>query len=178
MYINFKLLSEKNISPDLLITLQLLKQLRVEDLDYSNFKISISKLEELGYVDRLKDSSPRISKEGAKLLDIIQIPNVTENHVAMAEYLIDKYKEDPDKILCSKNKLIELISWFCSEANITARELYKILLEYWESDDSRFNKKLDYLFFKPENAYSKRNINDSRLFIWYQNNLLNDGASK
>lgn len=171
MYINFNFIKEKHLEYIDVITLQFIKQLRVEELDVSPFEIHILALEKLGYVDRLKDRSPRLSKKGNEVLELLQIPNVSEKHVSMAEYLIEKYKEDQDKILCSKNKLVELVSWFCAEANLTARELYELLLRYWESDDSAYNKKLDYLFWKPVNMYAKRNINESRLYIWYQNNL-------
>lgn len=174
MYINFELAKQKELEPVDIVVLQLLKQLRIEELDYSYYDVHILHLEKRGLVDRLKDKSPRLSKEGTKLLEYIQIPNALPNHIALAEFLIDKYKEDPDKILCSKTKLIDLIAWFCSEVNLTARELYEVLEDYWKSDDSKYNKKLDYLFFKPENMYQKRNIESSRLYVWYSNNILNN----
>lgn len=169
MYINFSLVNEKGLGVCEVITLQLLKQLRNELIDISDYLPLISCLPEI-YVERLKDGSPRLSKKGAEILELIQIPNASENHAALAEYLIEKYKDDPDKMLCSREKLISLIAWFCGETSLTPRELYKVLIEYWKSDDSKFNRKLDYLFFKPESAYSKRNINNSRLYIWWQNN--------
>lgn len=169
MYINFEFLNSKGFYPFDVIILQYLRQLRVESMNIEMFNAHINKLEEDGYVDRLKDGSPRLSKKGKEFLDLVQIPGATENHVALADYLIEKYKNDEDKILCSKNKLVGLISWFCAEANVTPRELYNILEEYWKTDESVFNKKIDYLFFKPTNAYEKRNINNSRLYIYYIN---------
>lgn len=170
MYINFDLLESKGHTYGELLCLQYLKQLRSEKMAHKFDERIIEIVDGYGYVDRLKDGNPRLSKKGAELLDLIQTPNANENHVAMAEYLIEKYKEDSDKILCSKNKLVELIAWFCAETSMTARELYNTLLEYWKTDDSKFNKKLDYLFFKPEGAYSKRTLNSSRLYIWMENN--------
>ena len=167
MYINFKLVSKYNLLPVDIVVLQFLKQLRVERMDYSMYDIHIIALEKQGFVDRLKDRSPRLSKKGSNILELIQIPDATENHVELAKYLLEKYKEE-DKILCSKNKLIELISWFCAETSLTAEELYNLIEQYFSTDDSKFNKRLDYLFFKPENMYQKKTINSSRLYIYLE----------
>ena len=167
MYINFKLVSKYNLLPVDIVVLQFLKQLRVERMDYSMSDIHIIALEKQGFVDRLKDRSPRLSKKGSNILELIQIPDATENHVELAKYLLEKYKEE-DKILCSKNKLIELISWFCAETSLTAEELYNLIEQYFSTDDSKFNKRLDYLFFKPENMYQKKTINSSRLYIYLE----------
>ncbi|MBP8762300.1 MAG: hypothetical protein KBH21_00440 [Acetoanaerobium sp.] len=166
MYINFNLLKSKGIDPCLIVQLQFLKQSRIENVEY-NFDFTT--IETLGFISNLKNGGKRLSKKGADFLELLQIPDADENHSALADFLIDKYKNDEDKILCSKNKLVGLIAWFCKEVNITAKELYKILLQYWETEGSKYNKRLDYLFFKPENMYSKKNINDSRLFIWWSN---------
>lgn len=167
MYLNFKLINKHGLLPVDIVTLQFLKQLRAEKMDYSMFDIHIVALEKLGYVDRLKDRSPRLSKNGVELLDLIQIPDATENHVELAKYLLEKYK-DEDKILCSKNKLVGLIAWFCAETSLTARELYNLIEQYFTTEDSKFNKRLDYLFFRPENAYQKKSLNNSRLYIYYE----------
>ncbi len=167
MYLNFKLINKHGLLPVDIVTLQFLKQLRVEKMDYSMYEIHIFALEKQGYVDRLKDRSPRLSKKGAELLELIQIPDATENHVELAKYLHEKYKEE-DKILCSKNKLVELIAWFCAETSLTARELYNLIENYFTTEDSKFNKRLDYLFFKPEHAYQKKSLNNSRLHIYLE----------
>lgn len=167
MYLNFSLIQKNNLLPIDVVVLQFLKQLRSEPMDYSLYDIHIVHLEKLGYVDRLKDRSPRLSKKGAEILDLIQIADATENHVALAQYLIEKYKAE-DLILCSKNKLVSLIAWFCAETSLTARELYELILEYFTTEDSKYNKRLDYLFFKPENVYQKKNLNSSRLYIYYE----------
>lgn len=167
MYINFKLASKYSLLPVDIVVLQFLKQLRFEKMDYSMYDIHIIALEKQGFVDRLKDRSPRLSKKGSNILELIQIPDATENHVELAKYLLEKYKEE-DKILCSKNKLIELISWFCAETSLTADELYNLIEQYFSTDDSKFNKRLDYLFFKPENMYQKKTINSSRLYIYLE----------
>ena len=167
MYLNFKLINKHGLLPVDIVTLQFLKQLRAEKMDHSMYDIHIYALEKQGLVDRLKDRSPRLSKKGVELLELIQIPDATENHVELAKYLTEKYKEE-DKILCSKNKLIELIAWFCAETSLTARELYNLIENYFTTEDSKFNKRLDYLFFKPENAYQKKSLNNSRLYIYLE----------
>ncbi len=171
MYINFKILDKFSLTINDTMVLQYLSQLRIEkDLDQTLYENSVLYLQGLGYVDRLVDGSPRLSKKGREVLELIQIPDATENHVALAEYLLEKYKDDGDKILCSKKKLIELVAWFCSEASVSARELYEIIETYFQTEDSKYNKKLDYLFFRPENTYQRRSLNSSRLYTFYDNN--------
>ena len=171
MYLNFKLINKHGLLPVDIVTLQFLKQLRSEKMECSRNDPHIIKLGKQGMVDRLKGGDPRLSKKGRELLELIQIPDATENHVELAKYLIEKYKEE-DKILCSKNKLVELIAWFCAETSLTARELYNLIENYFTTEDSKFNKRLDYLFFKPENAYQKKkNLNNSRLHIYLESTM-------
>ena len=167
MYINFKLASKYSLLPVDIVVLQFLKQLRFEKMDYSMYDIHIIALEKQGLVERLKDRSPRLSKKGINILELIQIPDATENHVELAEYLLNKYKSE-GKILCSKHKLVKLISWFCAETALTAEELYELIEQYFTTEDSKFNKRLDYLFFKPENVYQKETIDSSRLYIYLE----------
>jgi hypothetical protein len=167
MYLNFNLIQKNNLLPIDVVVLQFLKQLRSEPMDYSLYDIHIFHLEKLGYVDRLKDRSPRLSKKGKELLKLIQTPGATQNYVALAEYLIEKYKSE-DLIICSKSKLIDLIVWFCSETSLTARELYELIVEYFTTEDSKYNKRLDFLFFKPDKLYQENNLSCSRLYAYLE----------
>lgn len=178
MYINLAYIKDKGITLESVMQLQLLHQSRIEDIGEALDYFPTYKSIDSKYIQYLKDGSPRLSKLGKEVLDTLQIPNATENHIALADYLIDKYKEDGDKILCSKNKLVELIAWFCAEVGLTARELYNLILLYFETDDSIYNKRLDYLFFRPVNAYAKKNLNESRLYLWYENNKDNISLPK
>ena len=167
MYINFEYIKQKGILPEDVIKLQLLHQSRVEDLSRFTNTLSLSETFKVEYTTTLKNGELRLSQKGKDLLDNLQIPNLTDDDVKIAAYLINRYKEE-DKIICSKNKACKLIAWFRSEVNLTSEELFKLIQHYLNSLDGEYNKKLEYLFFKPENAYEKLNLNSSRLYLYLE----------
>lgn len=168
MYINFNYLKKLNISYESLITLQAIHQNRVENLNLfilDNF--DVSSLED--YITRLKNGDLRLNKKGKDLLDKVQIPNYHENDEKLADYLLNKYN-DEKLMICPKSKLLKLIAWFRAETSLTHKEIYNLIVSYFDSEESQYNKRLDYLFFKPVNAYSQPNLENSRLYSWYEYN--------
>jgi len=151
-----------------IVALQAIHQNRTEDLNQyivDNFTI----LHLSDYTQTLKNGEVRLNKKGKEILDKIQIPNYHENDEKLADYLLDKYKEE-ELVICPKNKLLKLIAWFRAETSFTHKEIYSLIVSYFETEESVYNKRLDYLFFKPENAYSQPNLQHSRLFTWYDSN--------
>lgn len=167
MYINFTYLKEKGIPREDIINLQILHQSRVEDLSDITSNLSLSETFKLEYTVPLKNGELRLSQKGKDLLAAVQIPNLTDNDLKIADFLIKKYNED-GKIVCSRNKASKLIAWFRSEANLTHEELSRLIQHYLSSPDGEYNKKLEYLFFKPENAYEKPNLGSSRLYLYLE----------
>ena len=169
MYLNFKYLETKDISPTDAIYLIACAQNRVEDLReymdswFGGYNVS-------AYTEQLKNGKYVLTQAGKKLVDLMQIPDITDNDVILYDWLTAEVSPREWEI-GSKKKILGLIAWFRSEANLTSPQLYELLEQYLAAEDSKYNKKLEYLFFKPVNAYSKRNLNDSRLFTWYENNI-------
>jgi hypothetical protein len=168
MYINFNYLKKSNVSYQSLIALQAIHQNRIEKLNsfiVENFDVSPIE----NYITRLKNGDLRLNKNGKDFLDKVQIPGYHENDEKLADYLLEKYSEEK-LIVCPKNKLLKLIAWFRSETSFSHREIYDMIVSYFDSEESQYNKRLDYLFFKPENAYSQPNLQGSRLYSWYEYN--------
>ena len=167
MYINFKYLKEKGIPYEWVLHLQVLAQSRVEDLESVVENLHLSETFKQEYTTTIKSGKLRLSEKGKELLSNLQIPDLTDNDVILANMLIKKYVED-GKITCSKNKAARLIAWFRSETNLTHKELLQLINDYFASPEGEYNKKLEYLFFKPENAYEKPNLQSSRLFLFLE----------
>jgi len=167
MYINFQYLKEKLIPMEDVVKLQLLHQSRVEDLREMTEFLSLSETFKSLYTTPLKSGELRLSQKGKDLLAAVQIPGLSDNDMKIADFLISLYSSE-GKIICSKNKAAKLIAWFRAEANLTHEELSKLIQDYLNSPDGEYNKKLEYLFFKPENAYEKPNLGSSRLYLYLE----------
>jgi hypothetical protein len=168
MYINFNYLNKIGLSVTDLAALQALHQNRVEDLNaYINSNFDLNSISE--YTSTLKNGDYRLNKKGKELLDRIQIANYHENDEKLADFLLDKYKEEK-LVICPKNKLLKLIAWFRAETSFTHKEIYSLIVNYFESEESIYNKRLDFLFWKPTTAYSVQKLSESRLYNWYESN--------
>lgn len=168
MYINIAYAEKNGLTPTDIIYLQLVNQNKSEDLQGYIDKMTPSN--SVGkYLTKIKSGELRLTKDGKELLNNLQIVNFSENDEKLADYLMDKYKEENLNV-CSKTKLLKLIAWFRGETSLTHREIYTLIVTYFESEESKYNKRLDYLFWKPETAYSIQKLSDSRLYNWYDVN--------
>lgn len=168
MYINFEYIKSKDISHIELVCLQALDQNRIEDRQSIIDDIITDKIKD-NYIQIQKNGKYKLNESGKEILNNSQIVRYTDNDGVLADYLIKKYKEK-DLILCSRPKLLKLITWFRGETKFTHKEIFYLIVEYFKTEESDYNKRLDYLLFKPENSYSKPNLNDSRLYTFYDNN--------
>ncbi len=169
MFINFKVLKDNSISHNDMLILIAISQLNVNPYLKGNFF-------DIFGVD-VKDinneyiSGGKLTKQGKELLTKIEKPDYDENAEKLAIWLIDYYKSE-GKATCSRKVLIELILWFVGETKIIYSDLHRYIQDYLNSDEGKYNHKLEYLFFKPENVYSKkRNLELSRLYNWIINNV-------
>lgn len=168
MYINVNFLEKSGLSLIDVLYLQLVNQNRTEELQsYIDNLVPTESTSK--YITRIKSGEARLNKEGKEFLTKLQIPNLHENDEKLADYLLNKYKEEELNV-CSKPKLLKLIAWFRGETSLTHREIYQLIVSYFETEESKYNKRLDYLFWKPETAYSTQKITDSRLYNWYESN--------
>ena len=177
MYLNMKYLEGNNLSFEDVFVLQLAKQQRSEDCtDYlEGSKKSVKSLEKLGYLTRIKGkkadpemSKIRISKEGATVLDNLEIVEVTEDDLTLFDRMKGIYL-NKEKVLGNQKKTKMFIALFRVHSGINKNNL-AFLMNTFVIDDRnmKFNNCLEYALFKPQNAYAtKFDLEESRLYQYY-----------
>jgi hypothetical protein len=180
MYVNFKLAAQKGIHPSTILSLQLLKQNKTENLaeTIENYMGAggLEYLTEAGYVEFVKGkktdsvySLARLSKRGKELLELLETPEIIEDDITIFNFLAAKYKETEREIgNAKKTKLY--IALFRAHTGIE-RNCLAILCNAFLEDEQNFqySRKLEYLFFKPANVYEKFDIQQSKLYQFYLN---------
>lgn len=182
MYINYEILTSKNLTLYELGVLQLIKQNKIELLSSEiEFEVTgtdiIQKFIMSGYVEEIKGKAKetlyqklRTTKKGNEVLEDIDIPNVSEGDIKMRDYLIDMYlnNEDTERTVGNKKKIVIYISIMRAELNLSLHQFF-YLCEYFLAEYP-FTKVLEYLFFNSnKNRYGKfqNNLQDSPLYQFY-----------
>ena len=190
-YINFEILTNKHLTLHELGVLQLIKQNKIEDLSQEiEFLIKdtdlIEKLSNIGYIEFVKPKKGqtqyhciRTTKKANEILDDISTPEVIEEDLVIANWLKKIYTESGREIGNFKKTKI-FISLFRVNTGISKNAL-AYLCQSFIDDESQFDwsKKLEFLFFKPSNAYEKFSIDGSKLYQYYlKNQTMFDNAFK
>lgn len=182
-YINYEILTSKNLSLNELPVLQLIKQNKTEDLSQEiKFQVEdteiIEKWLNIGYIELIKGKKGqteyqrlRTTKLGHKVLEDIEIPEVEEGDLKMAEYLFFMYlsHEDKERVLGNKKAITRYISILRNHLGFTLHEFF-YFCEYFLAEYP-FTKKLENIFIdKNKNRYGefKNNIDDSVLFQFWE----------
>jgi hypothetical protein len=181
MYINFKLLNKKGLSPVDLIILQLAKQNKNEDLEADLSLQDVNRidiLEGFGFVDYIKGdkkqsklSKLRLTKSGGNLLDDLETPEILPEDILLFDWISDVYMQ-LGKQIGNKKKTKMYIALFRVHSGIEKNHL-AALLEKFVKDESNmeFNFRLEYAFFKPTNVFQvKFELDQSRLYMYYLKN--------
>lgn len=179
MYINVNILKSRNITPQQLSILQLIKQQKLEDNSelLEQYTKDIEKLSEKGYIEVIKGKKEqtylqklRVSKSGGELLDDVSTPEILEEDITIANWLKKIYLES-DKEIGNFKKTKLFIALFRANTGISKNSL-AYLCQSFIDDESQYDwsKKLEFLFFKPSNAYEKFSIDGSKLYQYYLKN--------
>lgn len=176
-YINFTLAKSKGLTLTDITLLQMISQNKYEDHSASieKFQDEVEMFKTQGMVEYIKGkpkdseaSRLRISSKGARILEEIQIAEVTNDDLDVYEWLERKYKEQGKEIGNAK-KTKQLIAQFRTNSGITRNHLV-FLCKIFMNDEKEmeFSKRLEYLFWKKEHMYqTKFDIDQSRLFQYY-----------
>lgn len=183
MYLNTKLIHDKNFSLQEVFCMQLLKQNRNEDLEdclamYLNDEI-IEKFEKSGILDKVKKKKKtdsdfsilRLSSKGSKLLDEFYTAEVDEDSLRLYDWIESIYIKS-GKEIGNRRKTKQFIAQFSKESGITRNHLSH-LIKSFVYDDSQFewSRVLQYLFFKGDSVFSiKFDLHASRLYQYYLKN--------
>lgn len=181
-YINFNILSSKNLSIYELGTLQLIKQNKTENLSEEiNFLVSdtdfIEKMSVLGYIEFIKPKNKsqskweliRTTKKGNEVLELIETPEISNDDIRLFEYLENTYKS-LGKETGNKRKCKIFISQFRAHSGISRNHL-AFLCQSFINDEKEieYSQKLEYLFFKGAHLFStKFDLYQSRLYQYYE----------
>lgn len=180
MYLNFELAYKKDFTLLDVIAIQLIHQNSNGDSELFLKDVSNDLLVKLNNLDLLtmvkaknkeqsRRSLLRLSKKGKDLYTLLTTYKANEGDELIYKFMSDVYKQ-LDKKQASKNKMIKLIASFRLESGMTVEEIYKICKEFVnDSENMEYNHSLERVFFAPENAYSKFNLGDSRLWNYYLN---------
>lgn len=170
MYINFKYLQTKGISPTDAIYLICCSQNKIDDLK-EYMENWFGEYNVLSYTEQLKNGKFVLTKAGREIYENMQVPEINDDDVKIYEWLLGEAR-DREWDVSNKKKVLGLVAWFRTQVGLTAKELTELIDKYLQAEDSKWNKKLEYMFFKPVNMYSKRNLEESKLFNFKENNWL------
>ena len=177
MYINFNLLHSKGLQPEDIYFLVGIKQVDKSVLDKLTGDIfnRFNELSLLTSIKGKKGDNPayniRLSANGKKLLEDIETPEVTEQHLKMRDYLIDIYlsHEDKERVVGNKKLIAIYISVLQNYLDLDIYRFY-YLCEFFLSEHI-FTKKLENIFMdrnKIRYGEFKNHIEDSSLFQFYE----------
>lgn len=180
MYVNFELMRKWGLSPIDVINLQLISQNKNESLEEvitNNISLEIlDNYQKSEYVSLVKAKNKadtiqnrvRLTSKGSDLLETLQVPEVNEDDLKLYDWLESIYKAE-DKEIGNRKKTKLYIALFRAHSGIDRNKL-AYLCKSFMNDASQFewSKRLEYLFFKPSNAFSVRfDIEQSSLYRYY-----------
>lgn len=181
MYINTSIVKHYNLNLQQVALLQILHQAKNEDVSewLESYNGDLDVLHHKGFLSEVKAKSKqesvykrlRLSKKGREVLDAIETPEVTEQHIKMRDYLIEMYLNNEDKERVVGNK--KLVGIYISVLqNYLGLDIYRFyyLCEFFLSEHI-FTKKLENIFMdrnKIRYGDFKNHIEDSALYQFYE----------
>jgi len=177
MYINIELFNKSGLQPQDLYFLCAIKQIDKEVLETIPNNV-LERFKELSLVEYIKGKKNeedwckiRLSKKGSELLNTLDIPDVEEGDLKMAEYLFQMYlnHEDEDRVLGNKKAITRYITILRNHLDLSLHQFF-YLCEYFLAEYP-YTKKLENIFLdKNKNRYGefKNHISDSVLFQFWE----------
>ena len=181
MYININIVKHYNLNLQQVVLLQILHQAKNEDVSewLESYNGDLDVLNEKSFLSEVKAKNKqesvykrlRLSKKGREVLNAIETPEVTEQHIKMRDYLIEMYLNNEDKERVVGNK--KLIGIYISVLqNYLGLDIYRFyyLCDFFLSEHI-FTKKLENVFMdrnKIRYGDFKNHIEDSALYQFYE----------
>ncbi len=137
----------------------------------------LNDLKEQGYVKFIKGKKgqtewqkARLDKKGTEFLNSLDEPEVEEQDIRIFDWLAEQYKKK-EKQIGNGKKTKRLIASFREKSGIDKNKLAFLCNEFINDDNEQeYSHKLEYVFFKPDNAFQARFVlESSRLYQYYVN---------
>ena len=182
MYLNFKLLNSRQLTPLDFSFLLAVKGNKTEDnsgtLEYY-FKDVLEKFRETNLITFIKPKNKsqndyntvRLTSLGNEWVDDLTTPEVTEGDLQMFSYLTEIYlsHEDKDRVVGNSKKVKLYCAILRNHLQMTLHEFYYFLSYFLE--EYPYTKKLENLFLDSnKNRYGSfiNNISDSPIFQFWE----------
>ena len=179
-YINFEILKDKGITPKEYLILQCCKQMKTEDVSEQLIEICgdeepIINLEQRDFVQFVKGKSKdnffqkaRLSARGTELMDLIETPFIIPEDIVVWDWLSRHYEKEGKEVGNAKKGKIWLAS-FRANSGIAKNHLVTLCLAFTKDEaQMEYSKRLDYVFFKPDNVFTTRfELDSSKLWRYY-----------
>tara|TARA_R110000782_G_scaffold252394_1_gene340174 strand:+ start:871 stop:1467 length:597 start_codon:yes stop_codon:yes gene_type:complete len=182
MYLNFKLLHSRELTPSDFSFLLAVKGNKIEDNSATlehYFKDTLVKFEETNLItfvkaknkSQTKYNTVRLTSLGNEWVDDLTTPNISEGDVKMRDYLCKMYLDnaDTERVIGNKKLISMYISILRTHLGLDLHEFY-YLCDYFLSVHT-FTKKLENIFMdRNKNRYGnfKSNIEDSSLHQFWE----------
>ena len=176
-YFNFKLAESYTLIPKDVLLLQMIYQNKQDNMSIfiEPFSDSFNKLENQGfikYINGSKKDAPsqlvRLTSKGIDILDTIQIPNINQDDLDIADWVKSIYEKSQKEIGNLKN-LKSHVALFRTHSGIE-RNCLAFLIKSFINDEENFkySQRADYLIWKPENLFqTKFSLDASKLYQYY-----------
>ena len=179
-YINFEILEDKQITPLEYLILQCCKQMKTEDVSKQLIELCgdeepIINLEQRDFVQFVKGKAKdnffqkaRLSARGTELMDLIETPFIIPEDVVVWDWLARHYEKEGKEVGNAKKGKIWLAS-FRANSGIAKNHLVTLCLAFTKDEaQMEYSKRLDYVFFKPDNVFTTRfELDSSKLWRYY-----------
>lgn len=176
-YINFPLAKAKGLLVTDITLLQMIFQNRFEDHSetLNKFEEEIDKFDSQGIVKFIKGTKKatkgslvRLSDKGSRILEEIEIADITSDDLDVYGWLEQAYKQSGKEIGNAK-KTKSLIAQFRANSGIERNHLVFLCKVFMKDEkEMEYSQRLEYLFWKPANLFqTKFDINQSRLYQYY-----------
>ena len=167
-------------NPFMLPLLLTLKQVTKKDMSDKVASLittdeDLEDLEKEGYIKYIKGKKSdslitkmRLGRKGTEFLNSLDEPDVEEEDIKIFDWLADIYRKR-DKQIGNGKKTKRLIASFREKSGIEKNKLAFLCNAFISDEDQQeWSYMLEYVFWKPTNAFQSRfTLEDSRLWKYY-----------
>ena len=177
MYLNFNIIRAAGLSIEDVNLLQLCHQNKYEDVSEEIEALggNIDGLTFQGLITQIKGKKSdshfkklRLTKEGSKLLENINTPEVSAYDIKLFDWAEALYKKMGKKS-GNKKKTKRMIAQFQAESGIVGNEFAILLRAFFcDNNNMEYNHVLEFALNKRQGAYqTKFELSESRLYNYY-----------